>query len=129
MRIIALTAILIGALAVVPAPAFAKMISVKMVSESSLKAACGNAGGEFTSNADGYGCRGKGGSVICARGAKECAGITPLTVLPPKLTLLGLLQNGSNVNHSYAPSEDSTTPSHSTEAAPPSGGPIGAPTP
>ena len=40
MRIIALTAILIGALAVVPAPAFAKMISVKMVSESSLKAAC-----------------------------------------------------------------------------------------
>ena len=130
MRIIALTAILIGALAVVPAPAFAKMISVKMVSESSLKASCGNSGGEFVSNKDGYGCKGKGGSVICARGAKECAGITPLTVLPPNLTLLGLLQGGSNVNHNYAPSEDSATPNHPTQGGAPAGGPpAGGPNP
>ena len=122
MRSIVLTVVFLAAFASVPAPAFAKMISVKMVSESSLKASCGNSGGEFVSNKDGYGCKGKGGSVICARGAKECAGITPLTVLPPNLTLLGLLQGGSNLNHNYAPSEDSATPNNPPQGGAPAGG-------
>jgi hypothetical protein len=125
MRVLVLTAILLGAFAIAPSPAAAKMFSVKMVSESSLKSSCGNSGGEFVSNTDGYGCKGKGGSVICARGAKECAGISALTTIPPRLTLLGLLQNGSNVNHNYADDEPVTHnhPEHSVPQTGASDGP------
>jgi hypothetical protein len=99
-----------------------------------LKTACGNAGGDFVDNTDidpngGYSCThqncdGKGGNCTVSCGTKGCAGTTPAIISFP-VTLLGLLQNGNMVNHTYQSLPDTTKPKKPDTAAPPSGGGAG----
>lgn len=101
--------------------------------------ACNAAGGKFDVGHDEHGdattygcnvknCDGKGGdcSVTCGAESHTCVGSTPKIIV--SATLLMMLQNGSNVNHSYGAVEGATTPNHPTETeAPKSGGQPGGP--
>jgi hypothetical protein len=91
---------------------------------------CNAAGGKFDVGKDEngdvvtYGCNksncdGKGGdcSVTCGAESHTCVGSTPKIMV--SATLLMLLQNGDNVNHSYGLSEGASTPDHSTHSSPP----------
>jgi len=92
--------------------------------------ACNASGGKFDVGKDEngdvvtYGCNksncdGKGGdcSVTCGADSHTCVGSTPKIMV--SATLLMLLQNGDNVNHSYGLSEGSSTPDHSNHSDPP----------
>ena len=63
-------------------------------------------------------CDGKGGTCSVNCGDKGCTGNTPAIIVNANIRMI--LQNGSLVNHVYAPDEGSATPNHpSGPAVPP----------
>jgi hypothetical protein len=107
--------------ALVPTPALAQ-ISHFTADFSTVLQDCKNAKGVWSDDDGGYGCTkpncdGKGGSctVGCTRD-KECTGSTP-KIMVGKVTILMLLQNGSNVDHSV----DAAEPSHGSSGPQTSG--------
>jgi hypothetical protein len=69
-------------------------------------------------------CDGKGGTCSVNCGDKGCTGSTPAIIVNANIRMI--LQNGSLVNHLYAPDDGSATPSHDPGTPAPAGVP-GAP--
>ena len=110
---IAVLPALVGATVLSPTVAFADHSDFK-ASMMAVLGACKEAGGVFSDDDGGYGCTkkncdGKGGSctVGCTRD-EQCKGSTP-KIMVGKITILKLLQNGSNGDHSVVLEE----PNHS----------------
>ncbi|HVY43872.1 MAG TPA: hypothetical protein VG966_12630 [Hyphomicrobiaceae bacterium] len=137
---IALPPALLGGTVLSPTVALADHSDFK-ASMMDVLGACKKAGGVFSDDDGGYGCTknncdGKGGSctVGCTRD-EQCKGSTP-KIMVGKVTILMLLQNGSNVDHSVvlaepnhgSPAPPSDAASRGAVAGSPAGGPtVGGP--